>query len=49
MRDTGVNEEDIWRSSYDNKPWTKPHKLWIVDASQSEGRGEFMQELKEEW
>lgn len=49
MRDTGNNTRKIWRNSYDNKPWTKPHKPWIVDASQSDLKGEEKQEMNEEW
>ena len=40
MRDTGNNTGKIWRNDYDNKPWTKPHKLWINDASLSDLKGE---------
>lgn len=49
MRDTRVDEEHIWRSSYDIKPWTKPHKPWSIDASQSDLKGELRQEVNEEW
>ena len=49
VRDTGNNTVKIWRSSYDNKPWTKPHKLWIIDASQSDLKGGEKQEIDEEW
>ena len=48
VRDTGNNTGKIWRSSYDNKLWTKPHKPWIIDASQSDLKGEEKQEMKEE-
>ncbi len=49
MRDTGINTGKIWRNDYDNKPWTKPHKPWINDASQSDLKGEEKQEMNEEW
>ena len=49
VRDTRTNTGKIWRSSYDTKPWTKPHKAWIVDASQSDLKGELLKEMNEEW
>ncbi len=49
IRDTRTNTGKIWRSSYDTKPWTKPHKPWIVDASLSDLKVGLMQEMNEEW
>ena len=49
VRDTGNNTRKIWRNDYDTKPWTKPYKPRLVDALQSDLKGELMQEMNEEW